>query len=74
MPIAKLDKFREDVRQFLEIGAQIQTKINIEYVMKKAPEIQSIWPKVVTNGTNCNFRFNMGTERCTLNCPGSLGW
>jgi acetyl esterase/lipase len=49
MPIAKLDKFREDVRQFLEIGAQIQTKINIEYVMKKAPEIQSIWPKVVTN-------------------------
>ena len=49
MPIARLDKFREDVRQFLEIGAQIQTKINIDYVMKKAPEIQTIWPKVVTN-------------------------
>ena len=49
MPIAKLDTFREDVRQFLEIAAQIQTKINIEYIMKKAPEIQTIWPKVVTN-------------------------
>jgi acetyl esterase/lipase len=49
MPVAKLDKFREDVRQFLEIAAEIQTKINIEYVMRKAPEIQTIWPKVVTN-------------------------
>lgn len=49
MPIAKLDKFREDVRQFLKIGAELQTKINTEYVMKKAPEIQTIWPKVVTN-------------------------
>jgi acetyl esterase/lipase len=49
MPIAKLDKFREDVRQFLKISAELQTKINIEYAMKKAPEIQTIWPKVVTN-------------------------
>ena len=49
MPIAKLDKFREDVRRFLEIGVQIQAKISMEYIMKKAPEILSIWPKVVTN-------------------------
>jgi monoterpene epsilon-lactone hydrolase len=49
MSIAKLDKFREDVRQFLEIGAEFQTKINIEYAMKEAPELQRIWPKVVTN-------------------------
>jgi len=49
MPIAKLDKFREDVRRFLEMSAELQTKINIEYVMKKAPEIQTIWPKVATN-------------------------
>jgi len=49
MPIAKLDKFRENVRQFLEIGTELQTKINIEYIMKKAPEIQTIWPKVATS-------------------------
>jgi acetyl esterase/lipase len=49
MPIAKLDKFREDVRRFLEISTELQIKINIEYFMKKAPEIQTIWPKVATN-------------------------
>ena len=49
MPIAKLDKFREDVRQFLEVSTELQIKINIEYIMKKAPEIQTIWPKVATN-------------------------
>ncbi len=48
MPIAKLDKFREDVRQFLKMSAELQTKISIEY-MKNAPEIQTIWPKVATN-------------------------
>jgi monoterpene epsilon-lactone hydrolase len=49
MPIAKLDKFRKDVRQLLEIVTELQIKINIEYIMKKAPEIQTIWPKVATN-------------------------
>ena len=49
MPIAKLDKFREDVRHFLKMSAKLQNKINIEYIMKKAPEIQTIWPKVATN-------------------------
>ncbi len=49
MPIARLDRFREDVRRFLEMSAELQTKINIEYIMKKAPEIQTIWPKVATN-------------------------
>jgi len=48
MPVAKLEKFRNDVRQFLEMGAKIQAKINSEYIMKKAPELQTIWPKVVT--------------------------
>jgi len=49
MPIAKLDKFREDVRQFLVISTELQIKINLEYIMKKAPEIKTIWPKVATN-------------------------
>jgi len=49
MPIAKLDTFREDVRQFLKITAGIQAKITMEYVMNKAPEIATIWPKVVEN-------------------------
>jgi acetyl esterase/lipase len=49
MPIARLDKFRKDVRQFLEISTGLQIKINTEYIMKKAPEIQTIWPKVATN-------------------------
>jgi len=49
MPIAKLDKFREDVRRFLEMSTELQIKISIEYIMKKAPEIQTIWPKVATN-------------------------
>lgn len=49
MPIAKLDKFREDVRRFLEMSTELQMKINIEYIMKKAPEIQTIWPKVALN-------------------------
>jgi len=48
MPIAKLDKFREEVRRFLEKSAELQMKVNIEYIMKKAPEIQTIWPKVAT--------------------------
>ena len=56
MPIAKLDKFREDVRKFLEMSLELQMKINIEYVMKKAPEIQTIWPKVATS----NERFFKG--------------
>ncbi len=49
MPIAKLDSFREDVRQFLKDGAEIQTKITMDYIMTKAPEIATIWPKVVEN-------------------------
>jgi len=49
MPIAKLDKFREEVRKFLEMSLELQMKINIEYIMKKAPEIQTIWPKVATS-------------------------
>jgi acetyl esterase/lipase len=49
MPVAKLDTFREDIRQFLTIAAGIQAKITMEYVMNKAPEIATIWPKVVEN-------------------------
>jgi monoterpene epsilon-lactone hydrolase len=49
MPIAKLEKFREDVRRFLERSTELQMQISIEYIMKKAPEIQTIWPKVATN-------------------------
>jgi acetyl esterase/lipase len=49
MPIAKLDKFREDVRKFLKMSTELQIKMNTEYIMKKAPEIQIIWPKVATN-------------------------
>jgi epsilon-lactone hydrolase len=47
MPIVRLDSFREDVRQFLKNGAEIQTKISMDYVMNRAPEIATIWPKVV---------------------------
>ena len=47
MPIAKLEKFREDVRQFLKIGAGIQAGITMEYIANKAPEIATIWPRVV---------------------------
>jgi len=53
MPIAKLEKFREDVRKFLENNLELQMKINIDYIMKKAPEIQTIWPKVAA--TNEKF-------------------
>ncbi|MGO9019296.1 MAG: alpha/beta hydrolase [Syntrophobacteraceae bacterium] len=49
MPIAKLDTFREDVRQFLKINTEIQNKIMMEYVMNKAPEIATLWPKVAEN-------------------------
>ena len=49
MPVAKLDTFREDVRQFLRDGADIQTNIIMDYVTNKAPEIATIWPKVVEN-------------------------
>ena len=49
MPVARLDKFREDVRRFIEISTEFQMKISIEYIMQKAPEIQTIWPKVATN-------------------------
>ncbi len=48
MPIAKSGKFREDVRRLLEMSTELQMKINFEYITKKAPEIQSIWPKVAT--------------------------
>ena len=49
MPIAKLDMFREDVRQLLKANFKIQGKIIMEYIMNKAPEIATIWPKVVEN-------------------------
>jgi epsilon-lactone hydrolase len=49
MPVAKLDTFREDVRQFLKMSADIQAKITMEYVTNKAPKIATIWPKVVEN-------------------------
>lgn len=49
MPIAKLDSFREDVREFLKTASEIQNKITMEYIMNKAPEIAAIWPKVVEN-------------------------
>ncbi len=48
MPVAKFEKFRGDVRRLLEKSAKVQAKINNEYIMKEAPEIQSIWPKVAT--------------------------
>ena len=49
MPIAKLDKFREDVRRLLKMSIELQIKISLEYIMKQASEIQTIWPKVATN-------------------------
>jgi acetyl esterase/lipase len=49
MPVAKLDKFREDIRKFLKIGAAVQANICNEYIMNKAPEIETIWPKVAEN-------------------------
>lgn len=49
MPIAKLDGFRQDVRQFLTVGAQIEASFFAEYITNKAPEIAAIWPKVVEN-------------------------
>ena len=49
MPVAKLDIFREDVRQFLKMDEDIQTNIIREYIANKAPEITAILPKVVEN-------------------------
>ncbi len=49
MPIAKLDGFREDVRRILQDDLELQMKINFEYIMNQAPEIQTIWPRVATN-------------------------
>ncbi len=49
MPVAKLDTFREDIREFLKNAAGIQAKITMEYVMNKAPAIAAIWQKVVVN-------------------------
>jgi len=49
MPIAKLDTFREDVRQFLKMSVGVQAHITREYITNKAPEIATIWPKVVKN-------------------------
>jgi len=49
MPISRLEKFREDVRQFLQIGAEIQANITMEYIVNKAPEIAAIWQKVAEN-------------------------
>ncbi len=49
MPVAKVEKFREDVRRLLEVSLELQMKINMEYIVKKAPEIQTIWPKVAIN-------------------------
>ncbi len=46
MPIAKLDRFREDVRRLLQNDLELQMKINSEYIMNQAPEIRTIWPKV----------------------------
>ncbi len=49
MPVAKLDTFRDDVREFLKIAGGLQAKITMDYVMNKAPEIAAILPKVVEN-------------------------
>ncbi|MFZ0926982.1 MAG: alpha/beta hydrolase [Syntrophobacteraceae bacterium] len=49
MPVAKLDTFREDVRQFLKMSADIRTGMITDYVANNAPEIAAIWPKVVEN-------------------------
>jgi epsilon-lactone hydrolase len=49
MPIANLRKFRKDIRQFLEQTLQIQQKLSYEYVKANAPELATIWPKVVAN-------------------------
>ena len=58
MPIVRLDSFREDVRQFLKNGAVIQTKISMDYIMNRAPEIATIWPKVVEYNEKY-FKFNV---------------
>jgi len=49
MPIAKLDSFRDDVRQFLKNRVAIQASITREYIISRAPQIAAIWPKVVEN-------------------------
>ncbi len=47
MPIAKLELLREDIRRLLTSSAEIQGKINFEYIAGNAPQIKTIWPKVV---------------------------
>ena len=49
MPIAKLDAFREDVRQFLKMSTDIQTNIIREYMTNRAPEIVTTLSKAVEN-------------------------
>jgi epsilon-lactone hydrolase len=47
MPIAKLEKFRNDIRQFLEKSLHIQKKLSLEYMKTSAPELGAIWPRVI---------------------------
>ncbi len=49
MPIANLEKFREDVSQFLRTLSAIQNQLGMEYVMTRAPQIARIMPKVTAN-------------------------
>ncbi|HME53084.1 MAG TPA: alpha/beta hydrolase [Candidatus Lokiarchaeia archaeon] len=49
MPVAQLDNFREDVREFLEAYSELQMKIAVEYAMKNAPELAKIMPKITAN-------------------------
>ena len=56
MPIAKLDAFREEVRQFLKMSTGIQTDIIREYIANTAPEIVTTLSKTVEN----NERFFRG--------------
>jgi monoterpene epsilon-lactone hydrolase len=49
MPIANLEKFREDVSQFLRTLSATQNQLGMKYAMTKAPQIARIMPKVTVN-------------------------
>lgn len=49
MPIANLQKFREDVAQFLRTLSATQNQLGMKYAMRSAPQIARIMPKVMVN-------------------------
>lgn len=49
MPIADLNYFRDDVREFLKELSKTQTNLGMQYAIKNAPELATIMPKIVQN-------------------------